>query len=121
MRQFKELIIRKPKPYRSAQLELNGKWLDGLGFSIGTHVNAYFNEGCLFLSTDPTSRNDFAVLVVNPKRVRGRVRPQLLIDGYMVRRLGYRINDRLGLVLERGKIQIMKINHPTTEERDCFD
>ena len=110
VKHFKEMIIRKPKPYRSAQLELNGKWLDKLGFSIGTHVNAHFQNGCLFLSTDPTARNDFAVIIVNPKRVRGRVCPQLLIDGIMVRRLGYRINERLGLTLEPNSIQISVIS-----------
>jgi len=110
MRQYKEMIIRHPKPYWSPKLELNGKWLDKLGFSIGTIVNAHFESGCLFLSTDPTAKNDFAVMVVKPKRVRGRVRPQLLIDGNMVRQLGYRVYERLGLTLEQNSIQISVVS-----------
>lgn len=116
MPQFKEMIIRKPKTYRSPELDLNGKWLTELGFSIGTYVNAHFKDGCLTLSTDPNAKNTFAVLLVNPKRVRGRVRPQLLIDGFMVRRLGYRIYERLGLTLSPNTIQISVINPYTTAE-----
>jgi len=110
MRQYKEMIIRPPKPYWSPKLELNGKWLDKLGFSIGTTVNAHFQDGCLFLSTDPTAKNDFAVMVVKPKRVRGRIRPQLVIDSIMIRRLGYRINQRLGLTFEQNSIQISVVS-----------
>jgi len=116
MAQFKEMIIKHPKPYRSSELDLNGKWLTEIGFTIGTHVNAHFKDGCLTLSTDPTAKNNFAVLEVKPKRVRGRTRPQLLIDCYMVRRLGYRIYERLGLTLNQGQIQISVINQYTTAD-----
>jgi len=116
MRLFKEMIIRKPKTYRMPELDLNGKWLSELGFTIGTHVNANFQDGCLTLSTDPIAPNGFGVLLVKPKRMRGRTRPQLLIDSFMVRRLGYRVHERLGLTLEPNQIQISVINQYTIAE-----
>jgi len=108
--QFKEMIIKKPKPYRMPVLELQGKWLHDLGFTIGTTVNVHFQDGCLILSTDPTAESSIGVLVVNPKRVRGRIRPQLLLDGFMLKRLGYTSYDRVGLTLTPNQIQITKIN-----------
>lgn len=115
MPEFKEMMIKCPKPYRMPELELNGKWLNELGFSIGVMVNAHFQEGCLTLTTEPMAESNVGTLVVKPKRVRGRIRPQLLIDGFMVKRLGYRIYERLGLTLKPNQIQVTPINRYTTE------
>jgi len=116
MRQFKEMIIRKPKTYRMPELDLNGKWLHGLGFSIGQTVNAHFQDGCLTLTTDPTAPSNIGILLVTGKRVRGRVRPQILLNGFIIKRLGYRIYERFGLTLEPNQIQISVINQYTTAE-----
>jgi hypothetical protein len=116
MRQFKEMIIRRPKPYRMAELDLNGKWLHDLGFSIGQTVNAHFQDGCLTLTTNSAAPSNIGILLVKGKVVRGRVRPQLLLNGFIIKRLGYRIYERLGLILEPNQIQISVINQYTTAE-----
>jgi len=116
MKQFKEMIIPKPKTYRMPMLELQGKWLHDLGFSLGTLVNAHFKDGCLTLSTELSAKNNIGILMVKPKRVRGRIRPVLLIDGFILKRLGYDSFDRVGLVLHHGQIQMTKINQFTTED-----
>jgi len=114
--QFKEMIIRKPKPYRGLRLELQGKWLNDFGFSIGSMVNVHFQNGCLTLSTDPAAGNNVGVLLVNGKRVRGRTRPHLLIDEFIIRRLTSRIYERVGLTLTPNTIQISVINQYTTKD-----
>ena len=116
MLQFKEMIIRKPKTYQMPELDLNGKWLHEIGFSIGQTVNAHFQDGCLTLTTNPNTPNNIGILLVKGKVVRGRVRPQLLINGFIIKRLGYRIYERLGLTLEPNQIQISVINQYTIAE-----
>lgn len=115
---FKEMIIKKPKPYRMPTLELNGKWLSDLGFNIGVMVHLHFQDGCLTLSVDPTAKCSMGILLVKGKRVRGRVRPLLLIDGFMLKRLGYNSYDRIGLTLSPNRIQMTRITNFTVEERD---
>ena len=114
---YKELIIRKPTPCRMPVFDLNGKWLTDIGFTIGELVYADFRNGCLTLTTDQAARSNIGILVVKGKRVRGCVRPQILLDGFMLKRLGYTSFDRVGLTLEYGKIQIQKIVQYTTA--DC--
>ena len=116
MPQFKEMIIQKPKPYRMPHLELQGKWLEELNFSIGSLVYTHFQDGYLTLTTEPTDKSNIGILMVKPKRVRGRTRPQLLLDGFIIKRLGYRIYERVGLSLNQGQIQISVINQYTTEQ-----
>ena len=117
MPQFKEMIIRKPNNYRMPELDLNGKWLHDLGFTIGQTVNAHFQDGCLTLTTNPNAPSNIGSLMVTGKRVRGHVRPQLLLNGFIIKRLGYRIYERLGLTLNQGQIQISVINQYTTAEQ----
>ena len=116
MKTFKEMIIKSPKTSRMPVLELQGKWLHDLGFTIGTTVNARFLDGVLTLSTDPTAESNIGVLVVKGQLVRGRIRPILLLDGFMLKRLGYNVYDHVGLTLVPNQIQITKINPFTTEK-----
>ena len=116
MAYFKEIIIKNPKPYRMPVVELQGQWLNELGFTIEAMVYAHFQDGCLTLTTEPMTESNIGILMVKPKRVRGRTRPQLLIDGFIIKRLGYRIYERLGLVLSPNTIQISVINQYTTEQ-----
>ena len=111
MRQYKEMIIRKPKIYSMPTLVLNGQWLADIGFTTGTLVSVRFTDSCLILSTDTNIANVHSVIIVKNKRVRGRVRPQLMIDGLTLKAYGlYEYNVRIGLTIDREQIQIQKIN-----------
>ena len=114
MQQYKEMMIRKPMSNRMPTLELNGKWLNDIGFTIGTMIYAHFADSCLTLSTNGASASNIGVVVVKGKRMRGKVRPQLLIDGFMLKRLGFTSYDRIGMTLNLGHIQMNKIPRYTT-------
>ena len=107
--QFKDVLIKKPQSYRLPTLELNGKWLSDLGFCIGDKVYANFQDGLLTLSTQETSQYNLGVLVVKAKRVRGRVRPQLFLNHLILHQAGYDVDDRIGMTLYEGCIQMIKI------------
>jgi len=111
MRQYKEMIIRKPKPCSMPTLELNGQWLADIGFTIGTLVSVRFTDSCLILSTDTSIPKVHSVIIVKNKRVRGQGRPQLTIDGLTLKAYGlHEYNVRVGLTIDREQIQIQKIN-----------
>ena len=115
MEQFKEMIIQKTPNGTLPQLPLNGQWLRELGFTVGRIVNVTFNDSCLTLTTHSTG-NNACVLSVTSKRVRGRSRPQLIIDGFLLKRYGIDVGDRVGLHLAPNRIQISKINTFTTAQ-----
>lgn len=114
--EFKETYIRTPKPYRMPNLELNGKWMDTLGFTPGTLVYLTFKDACLNITTDANTKCGTSVLCVKSKMVRGKPRTILTLEWFLLKRYGFGVGDRIGLMLEPGRIQITKINNFTTEE-----
>jgi len=116
MNEYKEMRVRKPRTGKMPVLDLNGKWLSDLGFTIGTLIYANFNNSCLTLSTDEISGSNVGVLVVKGKKMRGSVRPVLPIDWLILKRFGYHNFDRVGLTLSPHMIQITKINRFTVGE-----
>ena len=116
MEQFKELIIRKPKPYRMPQLVLNGKWLEELGFVTGVPVSVVYTDSCLILCTNDTNEvTPFAtnVITVESRLIRKRPRTTLTLDGFLLKRYCFNSGDRVGLHLMPNMIQITKINRFT--------
>jgi len=113
---FKDMIIGKPSSYGLPTLDLNGKWLNDLGFTIGAMVYTHFQDGCLTLTTEPTTQCNLGIFTVEAKRVRGKTRPQLLLNAFVLKRAGYNIYDHVGFTLSHGHIQITKIPRYTTAE-----
>lgn len=113
MQDFKELIIKRPQVYRMPKLPLNGKWLNEYGFTIGTLVSVSYYDSCLTLTANSNESNS-SVIVVESKQVRRRIRPQLLVDGFMLKRMGIGVGDRVGLHIMPSRIQLTKINRYTT-------
>jgi len=116
--QFKELIIQKTPNGQLPQLPLNGNWLEQLGFTTGTTVLAVFKDSCLILTMFDISivKYTASVLMVESKLVRKRPRTQLVLNGFLLKKYGFNVGDRVGLTLEQGKIQLTKINRYTTAE-----
>jgi len=113
MTKFKEIIIRKPKVYTLPRIELSGKWLDDIGFTVGTDVYVSYADSCLTLSINPNAdiyENHSSVLIVESRLVRKRPRTTLVLDGFLLKRYGFNSGDRLGLTLSSNMIQISKIN-----------
>jgi len=116
MQAFKELIIQKTANSFFAQLPLQGRWLEEIGFTVGVAVNVVFTDSCLVLTADTTGENHSCMLVVESRFVRNRPRTQLLLNGFLLKRYGLNVGDRVGLHLSPNKIQISKINRFTTEQ-----
>ena len=113
------MIIRRPKACRMPTLDLNGKWLHELGFSTGMMVSVNYNDSCLILNTHSngsTIGNHSHMLVVESKRVRGRTRPQLILNGFILKKYGFGVGDRVGLHLMQNQIQLTKINRLVRQE-----
>ena len=112
MTYFKEMIIRKPKPYRLPQLVLNGKYLDELGFFAGTLVSVVYTDSCLTLCTNATP---FAsnILTVENRLIRKKPRTTLTLDDFLLKRYGFNAGDCVGIHLMPNMIQISKINRFT--------
>jgi len=119
MAQFKELTIRRTPNGQLPQLLLNGSWLEKLQFTTGTPVLVLFKESCLILTTFDLSTIKYTptVLMVESKLVRNRPRTQLVLNGFLLKKYGFNVGDRVGLTLEHGKIQLTKINRYTTAEQ----
>jgi hypothetical protein len=113
---FKDMIIRKPRSYRLPTLDLNGKWLSDIGFTIGTMVYIHFQDSCLTLTTEPTTQCNLGIFTVAAKRVKGKTRPQLFLNAFVLQRASYNPYDHVGLTLSHGHIQITKIPRFTTGE-----
>ena len=115
--EYKEMVIPRPRGRSFSQLILNGKWIENLGFTVGTDVNVSFQDSCLTLSigqncSTPTS----SMLCVNNKLIRGKPRAHLLLDGFLLMKCGFKAGDRIGLILIQNVIQIAKINRYTTAQ-----
>ena len=121
MEQFKEMTIKTPQPYRMPTLELNGKYLEDFGFTPETLVSVTYQDACLTLRTGLTdlSVNDAPhashVIMVRSKRVRLRPRTQLILDGFLLKRYGFDVGDRIVLHIKPNIIQITRITHFTTD------
>jgi len=100
-------------------LDLNGKWIADLGFTIGVMVSITYKDSCLILrthSTDSAIGNHSHMLVVESRRVRGRTRPQLILNGFILKKYGFDVGDRVGLHLMQNQIQLTKINRLVRQE-----
>ena len=109
--EYKEMIIRRPRYARMPSLDLQGKWLDEINFTPNTLVTAVYDDSCLTLSVSNAldSSSSSCVLQVHSKRIRGRSRTVLSLNGFLLKRYGFTSYDRVGLVLSDGMIQINKI------------
>ena len=107
---FKELTIRRPRVGKMPNLDLQGKWLDEIGFTTGTTVSVIFKDSCLTLCTNPTAINSFNILQVTSRKVRHQPRTYLVLDWWLLKKYGFNVGDRLGLCLSPNMIQITKIN-----------
>ena len=116
MQSFKELTIQKTPNGTLPQLPLNGKYLDDHGFTVGQPVSVVFSDSCLILSTNTAVKNYSSVLMVESKIMRKRPRTQLVLNGFLLMRYGFRIGDRVALSLMPNLIQISKINIYTTDK-----
>ena len=116
MAQIKELTILKTPNGILPQLPLTGKWLADLGFTAGQMVSVVFADSCLTLATDTNVKNHSYVLMVESKFVRNRPRTQLVLNGFLLKKYGFTIGDRVGLHLAPNMIQITKINRFTIAE-----
>jgi len=116
MGKFREMRIRKPQAYRMPTLDLQGKWLNTLGFTPSTLVYLTYQDSCLIISTQPNTQSGTSVLCVKSKMVRGKLRTILTLDGFLLKRCGFGVGDRIGMHLMPNQIQITKINDFTTDE-----
>ena len=119
---YKEMTIRRTPNGKLPQLPLNGKWLEELGFTCGTPVVAMFEDSCLTLTTFDVNTIHYRanVLMVESRLVRGKPRTYLTLDGFLLRRYGFNVGDRVVLHLSPNMIQISRITNFTLEERDLI-
>ena len=97
-------------------LRLNGKWLEQLGFTEGKSVTAIYKNSCLTLKADdskPSEEHSFTACVTS-RLMGNKPRTQLFLNGLLLRKYGFKVGDRVGLVLNQGMIQISNINRFTT-------
>jgi hypothetical protein len=121
MAMFKEMTIRRAQPpHTMPSLDLNGVWLESIGFTSGSMVCAVFHDSCLTLTTfssnHPPNPNANHVLVVGSKQVRGQNRSQLVLHGFLLGRYGFNAGDRVILHLFDNTIQITRISNFTLKE-----
>jgi hypothetical protein len=118
MQEFKELIIKRPRVGNTPTLDLQGKWLELIGFTQGTSVHIVYTDNCLTLTTfNIANINDTPnILCVTTKLVRKRPRTYLTLDWWLLKKYGFHVGDRVGLTLIPNMIQITKINPSTTDE-----
>ena len=114
--EYKEMIIPRPRGRSFSQLILNGKWIEKLGFTVGKNVNVSFQDSCLTLSTNTAAPINYSTLQVISKLMRGKPRTQLLLDGFLLIKCGFKAGDRIGLTLSPNMIQISKINRFVLDE-----
>ena len=123
MQKFKELFIRKIAGSTLPHVRLHGKWLEQIGFTVGTTVTAVYKDSCLTLKTDALKLEDHtpeehAFTVCVTSRLMGnkpKPRTQLFLNGFLLRKYGFNLGDRIGLSLTPNMIQISKINRFTAE------
>ena len=114
---FKEMVIRRPRVNRMATLDLEGKWLAEIGFIAGALVSLVYQDSALILRiSHKPFPNSSSILCVKSKMVRGRPRPHLTLDGFLLKRYGFHVGDRAVLQLSPNMIQITRVSHFTTAE-----
>ena len=107
---FKELMIQPTPNGFLPNLPLNGKWLENLGFTVGTGVSLNFVDDCIVLMLNGTD------LQVESRNMRRNPRTILTINAFWLKKHGFNLWDRVGLTLEYGKITIQKIVDYSTSE-----
>lgn len=121
MDHFKELTVQKMRNGILPQLPLQGKWLEDIGFTVGQLVSVIWSDSCLTLTTDTTVKaHHYGVLIVESKLVRKRPRAQLLLHGFLLKKYGLHVGDRVGLHLLPNRIQITKINPTATYQSSMY-
>ena len=113
--QFKELTIKRPRGKSLPTLDLQGRWLETLGFTIGKIVNVGFHDSCLTLSTNPIISKNPTVIQVTSKFVRKQPRTCLVLNWWLLKKYGFNMHDRIVLQLAPNFIQISKINFYSTD------
>ena len=108
---FKELRIQKTPNGFLPRLPLNGKWLEEIGFTVGRCVGITFDNSCLTLTAD-----DGFDLTVESRQVRKRPRTTLTVHAFHLKKYGFNIGDRVGLVIMQGTIQISKVSGTDLKE-----
>ena len=114
MPEFKEMLITPPRVGILPSLNLQGRWLDDLGFCVGSSVNVVFRDSCLTLSTNPITSNNSSMLQVSSKLIRNQPQTHLALDWWLLRKYGFHVYDKVVLQLMPNTIQITKINFYTT-------
>jgi hypothetical protein len=115
MQTFKELTIRRSIAGNMPTLDLNGQWLNEIGFTNGTLVSVSYQDSCLTLCTSLVDTNCLNVLQVTNRKVQHRPRTYLVLDWWLLRKYGFNVGDKVGLSLSSNTIQISKITRYTTE------
>ena len=115
---FKEMVIQSPRYGRMPKLEFQGAWLEAISFVPGTLVCASYQDACLTLSANHgrATPNTVRMICVKSKQVRGRPRTLLTLDGFLLKRYGFHVGDRVVLQLSPNMIQITRVSHFTTVE-----
>ena len=116
MSEFKEMIIKRPRVGVLPTLDLQGRWLETLGFTVGASVSVVYRDSCLTLSTNTTAPNCSGVLQVTSRLMRGRPRTLLTLNAFLLKRYGFNVGDKVVLQLMPNTIQITKINFYTTAQ-----
>jgi len=116
MHSYKEMTIRRPPVCKMPSLDLNGKWLETLGFISGTLVYITYEDSCLTISTNQNTTSGTSVLMVRSKMIREQPRTTITLDGFILKRCGFQVGDRIVLHLSPNMIQITRITHFTTEQ-----
>lgn len=116
MRTFKELTIGRTPHGFLPSLPLNGRWLEEIGFFNGILVNVSYKDSSLVLSANTSDTDQYSVLCVKSKIIRGKPRTQLILDGILLKRYGFNIGDRVGLALMPNVIELTRINRFTTDK-----
>ena len=110
------MVIQAPKVSRMPVLEFQGAWLEAIGFVQGTLVSVVYGDACLILRTSHMQNmaNSSCVICVKSKQIRGRPRTTLTLDGFLLKRYGFHVGDRVVLHLSPNMIQITRVSHFTT-------
>ena len=107
--QVKELTVQKTRLGSYAHLPLNGKWLEEIGFTSGSHVYVVHAHNCLTVTTSKPNVNDYTIVCVTSRHARHRPRTELVVQIPLLMKLNLHIGDRVGLTYSLGNIQIQKI------------
>ena len=111
MQTFKELKIQKTPNGFLPRLPLNGKWLDTIGFTTGKGVRVTYHDLHITLTVCDKASD----LIVESRMIRHQPRTILTLNAFHLHKYGFRIGDRVGLILNPNTIQLSKIISYITE------